>query len=334
MIEQQILTLLEQDRTIALVTIIDKSGSAPRLPGSKMIVEEDGTLHGTIGGGPMEHTAHRSAIRVVGGSASVLEEFDLQGSGVEDDTDMVCGGIQLVLIERITPAMTSMFKQAVHCFHDHGQGLWMIDITDPAHPGRRFLDLRIDPPVKTEIDFKPIMRGRITKLITMDERTFVLDPLPRSGTVILFGGGHVSKEVAHLAAYADFEVIVCDDRREFSNPDRFPMAKETLVIENFGSLFNEIKATENSYLLILTRGHSYDQQVLAQALQTPARYIGMIGSRRKRDILYNNLRQRGFGDADFARVHCPVGLSIDSETPAEIAISIVAELVAARAGAL
>ena len=334
MIEQQILTLLEQNRTIALVTIIDKSGSAPRLPGSKMIVEEDGTLHGTIGGGAMEHAALQSAIRVVQGAPPVLEEFDLRGSGVDDDTDMVCGGIQLVLIERITPAMTPMFQQAVHCFHGHGQGLWMIDITDPAHPGRRFLDLRDDPPVTTEIDFTPIMRARITRLITLDERRFVLDPLPRSGTVILFGGGHVSSEVAHLAAYADFEVIVCDDRRQFANPDRFPMAKEALVIENFASLFEKIEATENSYLLILTRGHSYDQQVLAQALQTPARYIGMIGSRRKRDILYDNLRQQGFGDGDFARVHCPVGLSIGSETPAEIAISIVAELIAARAGAL
>ena len=116
--------------------------------------------------------------------------------------------------------------------------------------------------------------------------------------------------------------------------DRFPMARSTHVIKNFRNLFQTIGQEEDYYLLIITRGHSYDQEVLGQALRTPARYIGMIGSRSKRNITYSNLRDQGFTDADFARVHCPVGLSIGSETPREIAVSILAELIAARAGAL
>ena len=333
MIEKEILAHLQQDKSVALVTIIDKNGSAPRLPGSKMFVEEDGTLHGTIGGGRMEHTAHDTAKKVAHGDSSpVLTEFDMRGSGVDGDTDMVCGGIQLILIERITPAMAPMFEQAKDCFSLGTKGLWTINITDPQHPLRSFVDMQDSCPPADDIDFKAVMRRRTTQLIKNKNQSIVIDPLPKSGTVVLFGGGHVSREVAGLASYLDFEVVVCDDREAFSNTDRFPMAKSTHVIKNFDNLFTSIEQKEDSYLLIISRGHSYDQEILGQALQTPARYIGMIGSRRKRDIVYTNLRKQGFTDADFARVHCPIGISIGSETPQEIAISIVAELIAARSG--
>lgn len=334
MIEKGILTKLQLDRTVALVTIIDKSGSAPRLPGSKMFVEEDGTLHGTIGGGRMEYTVHEAATRVAGGAVPVLTEFDMRGSGADGDTDMVCGGIQHVLIERLTPDMTPMFEQAMDCFLDGAKGVWTIDISDPEHPIRSFIDMRKSSPPAGDIDFKAIMRRRITQLIQTTDKSVVIDPLPKCGTVVLIGGGHVSKEVARLASYVDFDVVVCDDRREFSNMDRFPMARSTHVIKDFRNLFQNIGQEEDYYLLIITRGHSYDQEALGQALLTPARYIGMIGSRSKRNITYSNLRDQGFTDADFARVHCPVGLSIGSETPKEIAVSILAELIAARSGAL
>ena len=334
MIEKGILAQLQLDRTVALVTIIDKSGSAPRLPGSKMFVEEDGTLHGTIGGGRMEYTVHEAATRVAGGAVPVLTEFDMRGSGADGDTDMVCGGIQLVLIERLTPDMTPMFEQAMDCFLDGAKGVWTIDISDPEHPVRSFIDMRRNNPPAADIDFKAIMRRRTTQLIKVADTSVVIDPLPKCGTVVLIGGGHVSKEVARLASYVDFDVVVCDDRREFSNMDRFPMARSTHVIKDFRNLFQTIGQEEDYYLLIITRGHSYDQEALGQALLTPARYIGMIGSRSKRNITYSNLRDQGFTDADFARVHCPVGLSIGSETPREIAVSILAELIAARSGSL
>ncbi|MEA3467682.1 MAG: XdhC/CoxI family protein [Thermodesulfobacteriota bacterium] len=334
MIEKEILTQLKQNRTVALVTIIDKNGSAPRLPGSKMFVEEDGTLHGTIGGGRMEFTAHEAATKVANGDPPVLTEFDMRGSGSAEDTDMVCGGIQLVLIERLTSEMIPMFEQALDCFLDGATGVWMIDISDPEHPLRSFIDMRKSSPPAGDIDCKAIMRQRTTQLLNIAKKSIVIDPLPKSGTVVLIGGGHVSKEVAKLASYVDFEVVVCDDRQEFSNTDRFPMARATHVIKDFQNLFQTIGQGEDYYLLIITRGHRYDQEALDQALQTPARYIGMIGSRSKRDITYSNLRDQGFTDADFARVHCPVGLSIGSETPKEIAVSIIAELIAARSGAL
>jgi len=333
MIEKTIFNLLKQNKTIALVTIIDKNGSAPRLPGSKMVVEQDNTLHGTIGGGKLEYTAHEKARAVALGAESLITEFDMRGNGMNDDADMVCGGIQIVLIERLTPDMAPMFERALACFTGGAHGAWLVDVSDPKNPERAFTDLQAGDAIPEGIDFSPIMRTRTTRLVHLDSRIIVVDPLPKSGTVVLFGGGHVSREVAELAAYLDFDVIVCDDREEFANKQRFPMAKAAHVVE-FTRALTSIDHKEELYLLIITHGHSFDQEVLAQALQIRAHYIGMIGSRRKRDIIYNNLRKQGFADADFSRVHCPVGLSIGSETPKEIAISIVAELVAARAGVL
>lgn len=333
MIEQQILSLLKGNSTIALVTIIDKSGSAPRLPGSKMVVEEDGTLHGTIGGGMLEFTAREKAREVARGGTPVLTEFDMRAGGADGDADMVCGGIQVVLIERLTPDMAPMFGRALACYGTGGRGTWIIDITDPQHPGRDFFDLTETMPARDGIDYAAIMRSRTTRIIRTGNKTLVIDPLPKSGTVVLFGGGHVSLHVAELAASIDFEVIVCDDRKEFADKERFPMARAALTID-VANAFANIEQTEDLYLLIITRGHGHDQEILAQALQTPARYIGMIGSRKKRDIIYRNLGKQGFTDADFARVHCPVGIPIGSETPREIAVSIVAQLIAARSGNL
>ncbi len=334
-IEQAVQHLLKGGNSLALVTIIAKNGSAPRLPGSKMVVEQDGSIHGTIGGGGIEHFAREVAVAVAQGLASPdVTEFDMQGSGFDGDTDMICGGIQLVLIERITPEMNGQFEKALHCFHHNGaQGVWVIDISDPKNPSRSFVDMH-GAQLLPDNEYKDIMRRRVTRRITRDGMSLVIDPLPKCGTVVLVGGGHVSKEVAFLAAYVDFEVLVCDDREEFANKDRFPMAHATHVLPEFKDIFQTVGVGEEFYILVITRGHSSDQEVLAQALRTSARYIGMIGSRRKRDICYRNLRQQGFGDADLARVHCPVGLSIGSETPKEIAVSIIAELVAARAGVL
>ncbi len=331
MIEQQILSLLKGNSTIALVTIIDKSGSAPRLPGSKMVVEKDGSLHGTIGGGMLEFTVQAKAQEVARGAAPVLTEFDMRAGGANGDADMVCGGIQIVLIERVTPDMAPMFGRALACYGKGGRGAWTIDITDPQHPGRDFLDLTEQLPAGGGIDFAAIIRSRTTRIIRTGRKTLVINPLPKSGTVVLFGGGHVSLHVADLAASLDFDVIVCDDRKEFADKQRFPMAAATLTID-VANAFADIEQTEDLYLLIITRGHSHDQEILAQALRTPARYIGMIGSRRKRDIIYHNLKKQGFTNADFARVHCPVGIPIGSETPREIAVSIIAELIAARSG--
>jgi len=129
----------------------------------------------------------------------------------------------------------------------------------------------------------------------------------------------------------EFRTVVLDDRAEFANRKRFAETDEVIVLENFDNAFGGVVIDPDAYIVIVTRGHSHDKTVLAQALKTDAGYIGMIGSRTKRDTIYRALKQEGFTQTDIDRVHSPIGMDIGAETPEEIAISIVAELVRVRA---
>ena len=165
-----------------------------------------------------------------------------------------------------------------------------------------------------------------------ENQRFFIEPTFVPGTVFLFGAGHVSQQVAEVAALVKFRTVVLDDREEFANPQRFPKADQIIVLLSFEQAFAGLEIDSDSYVVIVTRGHLHDKTVLEQALRTKAGYIGMIGSRRKRDMLYQTLLSEGFTQEDIDRVHCPIGLNIGGETPEEIAVSIVAELIKARSG--
>ncbi|MCP4668449.1 MAG: XdhC/CoxF family protein, partial [Deltaproteobacteria bacterium] len=155
---------------------------------------------------------------------------------------------------------------------------------------------------------------------------FISDP-----ALFIFGGGHVSREIVPLANLVGFKVVVIDDREEFAKTEQFPQAREVHQYP-FEGVMDRLAVDASSYLVIVTRGHIHDKMVLEQSLRTKAGYIGMIGSRRKRNMIYENLLEQGFTQKDLARVHSPIGLDIGAETPEEIAVSIVAELIQVRAG--
>ena len=163
-------------------------------------------------------------------------------------------------------------------------------------------------------------------------RRILADPVSAAGTVYIFGAGHVSLALARLTTMVDFRTVVLDDRRQFASKERFPKADDVHVLENFKAALEGLFIDPNSYMVIVTRGHSHDKTVLAQALRSTAGYIGMIGSRRKRAAIYDALLAEGFTQADLDRVHSPIGLAIGAETPEEIAVSIIGELIAKRAG--
>lgn len=334
MIERDILEHLQAGHTVALATIVDKSGSAPRLPGSKMFVDRDGTLHGTIGGGKLEFDSAAACREVLENGSSRLLHFDMTKSGPDADADMICGGILAVLVEHLGPDMADMFREAVDCTLRGARGVWTVNISDASAPERRFVDMSDNAQPMPGLDLKSVMRGRSTKILQREHQTFVVDPLPKSGTVVLFGGGHVSRAVADLASGVGFDIMVVDDREEFANSERFPMARKVLVVPEFKNVCDAMGMDEDSFAVIMTRGHAFDRDVLEQVLGTPARYVGMIGSIRKRDATYEQLRQHGITAGDLSRVRCPIGIKIGAETPEEIAVSILAELIAARAGRL
>ncbi len=153
------------------------------------------------------------------------------------------------------------------------------------------------------------------------------------GRVYIFGGGHVAQKLVPALAAVDFRCVVLEEREEFAQPSLFPAAEEVHLVD-FGRVLDAVSLTGDDYVVIMTRGHRQDLQIQAQVMRTPVRYIGVIGSKQKTAAVTASLRQMGFGDGDFRRVHAPIGLPIRSETPAEIAVSITAQMILERAGGL
>jgi xanthine dehydrogenase accessory factor len=163
-----------------------------------------------------------------------------------------------------------------------------------------------------------------------DEHRFLVEPLRHGGTVYIFGAGHVSQRIAPLSESVGFETVVLDDRADYANRERFPEPIEIRVIDSFKKL-PELVIDEDSYLVIVSRGHLHDKDILEQVLKSDAGYIGMIGSRSKRDLIYEEIIRHGFKKEELERVHAPIGTDIRAETPEELAVSIVGELIKVRA---
>jgi xanthine dehydrogenase accessory factor len=171
----------------------------------------------------------------------------------------------------------------------------------------------------------------ICRDVESNQLDLFIEPVTSDPVLYIFGGGHVSSRIVPIANDVGFKVIVTDDRPEIAEPANFPDAME-IHCYPFEGVMDKFDINESSYIVIMTRGHSHDKTVLSQALRTKAGYIGMIGSRRKIKIIYDKLGEEGFTDEDLGKIHSPIGIEIGAETPEEIAISIVAELIKERSG--
>lgn len=186
---------------------------------------------------------------------------------------------------------------------------------------KKLKKLKADPRIGSRILEHPKQKGTL----------YLLELIRKAPKVYLFGGGHISLHLVPLVKMVGFDLTLIDDRRKFASPERFPQADEIHVMD-FRNLSGEIKFEPESYVVIVTRGHLYDKQVLSQVLKNETAYVGMIGSRRKRELIYRELEKEGFARSRLARVHSPIGLDIGAETPEEIAVSIVAEMISIRSG--
>ncbi len=252
---EEIVKLRREGRRGALATIVNVRGSIPSFETAKMLVRDDGSIVGTIGGGCVEAEVWQAAREVMEQEKPRTLTFNLNNNP-KYDSGLVCGGTLDVFVE-------------------------------------------------------PVM------------------PVPQ---LFLFGAGHVSVHVYKVARQAGFEVTVVDDREAYANRERFPEAREVYA-DDFDQSCSKLTLNENSYIVIVTRGHKDDMRVLRWAVGTSARYVGMIGSRRKIIEIYKQLESEGIAREKLERVHAPVGLDIGAITPEEIAVAIVAELIAVRRGA-
>ncbi len=323
---------LEAGEAVASATILTSEGSTPRTAGSKMLKRADGAMAGTVGGGLVEARVLDAAAEALASGAARVVDFELSGQ-LAAGADMICGGRLRVFVERIQPGPdAALFRE----------------LADRLASGRRCLlltaldgGMRLLLPERGESialanevveAARAAARGiKAPVVLSAGGRDWLLEPWSAPSPLIIAGAGHVSRSTAEVAALAGFAVTVLDDRPEFANQERFPTAREVAAIPDLGRCLDGRAVGRETSVVIVTRGHVHDADVLAQALRMDAGYVGMIGSRHKRDAVYERLRGKGFTDADIARVHCPIGLDIGAETPEEIAVSIVAELIQERA---
>jgi xanthine dehydrogenase accessory factor len=248
----EIVRLRKLGQKCALATIVQVKGSIPSYESAKLLVREDGSIFGTIGGGCVEAEVWTVAREVMEQEKPRHLNFSL-GQDAAYDNGLICGGQLNIFVEPVIPQ-------------------------------------------------------------------------PRA---FIFGGGHVSKSISKVANIAGFSTVIIDDREAFANAERFPEADATYA-EEYEAVFPKLEVNSSSYVIIVTRGHRDDMRVLRWAVTTPAKYISMIGSKRKTISVVKELEKEGLPREAFERIFAPMGLEIGSESPEEIAISVVAEMIAVR----
>jgi xanthine dehydrogenase accessory factor len=334
---------LDAGMPLILGSIVASEGSSPRHGGAKMVVDEGGLVCGTIGGGLLEAQAIDASRKALRDRKPRLMDFDLEGTDASSK-DMICGGTARVLLDLVEPGPESTdFFSALRRLTGEGRDFYALTVLDGSDAGTRLRGrslLMRDGTVKGTYPWTAgqleTLRSELhnvssTDVMSMDDVEIVIDPIRRVRTMYCFGAGHVAVPTARLAATVGFSVVVVDDRDDFASADRFPDAASIVITDNFVKALDGLPIDADSFVVIVTRGHRYDREVLEQALKTSAGYIGMIGSRRKRDTLYAALIKGGITQAQLDRVHSPIGLAIHAETPEEIAVSIVGEMIAERA---
>lgn len=318
---------------VVLVTVLASSGSTPRGAGARMLVNRKGRLYGTIGGGMVEFKAEQLAMEALKEKKSQIKGYKLAPNQVED-LGMICGGNVVVYLQFISAGdhETYLLVERILSSFDNDEDSWIIiDITDETAWNMGIYS-RSSGIVGMEMDLceaKPLFATHAVQM-KIGTKNYYSEPLKRAGKVIICGGGHVSQELVPVLAHIGFRCIVLDDRAEFADKKLFPMAEDVKIVD-FQNMKESVSITENDYIIIVTRGHNNDFVVAEQVLRTNACYIGMIGSRRKIAGTNARLLEAGIAQKDIDRVYAPIGIDIKAETPAEIAISIAAELIMVRA---
>lgn len=326
---------LEDNRPAVLCGIVASHGSTPRGAGAKMLVLEDGSTAGTIGGGAVEYRAARLAGELLAKKESRFESYRLTPGDVAG-VGMICGGDVRVYFQYFSPEQTAVRKTLENALAllDAPGPSWLVTAMDGSGWRMGTYD-RINGLRGPEIPMErlePLLGGG--GMLAEEEDVLFAEPLARAGTVYLFGGGHVARELAHILAMTDFRVAVYDQREQAVTREFFPEAS-VLACGPFPEALERVgPVSGEDYVVIMTPGHQGDYEVLSQALRTPAKYIGCIGSRKKIAAARERLLTDGFTEAEIGRVYAPIGLPIGGETPAEVAVSVAAQLIACRSGRL
>ncbi len=351
----QVKQFMEEGETLAIATIVSTLGSTPREVGAKMVVTAAGEILGTVGGGCGEAEVRREAVQVIRTRKPAMVRVELLDD-IESNSPAVCGGILNVFVDPWykdpSAACGELADELLQVAKD-GVAAVMATVVksencDDVASGEKCL-IRDGVPkagnIRNQDLLQAILKQADTRLRREESREVTLnlpgterkvevffEVLPAVRKVIIVGAGHLAVPLVKFAKILGFHIAVIDDRVMYANRERFPDVDEVLV-GDMAETLRGIDITPQTYIVLITRGHQFDEPCLREIIHSPAKYIGMIGSRRRIKACFIRFRdEEGIPEELLKRVYAPIGLDIKAESPEEIALSIVSEMVKVRRG--
>ena len=335
--------LARQNREFVLATVVNTKGSTPQKPGATLLVRADGSTVGTLGGGCVEGDiwfAAKEALRERTGP--VFKDYYLNEDIAARD-GLVCGGSMYFYIEPFEHSTeVSSLSDDIESAFNGGESIAVATVVNPKalELGARLTVAEdgvvtgsLGSPASDALAVKTANRvmplGKAEHVMTADGDELYVAGFTSPATLVLVGGGHVNLQVAKIAQMLGFRVFVTDDRPEFANRERFAMAQQTSVAP-YDKGLDAFHITKNTAIVIGSRGHHFDDLATEAAVRTPATYVGLLGSKRKTVMIYEALLKRGISPERLKEVHSPIGLDLGGRSPEEIAVSVMAEIVAFR----
>ena len=340
--------LEREGRPFAVATVVRTVGSTPQVVGAKMLIDDLGRTYGTLGGGCVEGDAFAEAKRILAEGGSSLREYELTEE-LAWDTGLVCGGTMWIHIEPGADALTIGGRDLlgdVLAASSNGTPIALATLLrkegrDVVPLGRLYLeqsgasggslgDAARDERARALAG--ETLKAGTARTVVIDERhELLVEPIVAKPHLVVVGAGHVGLALAKLAHGLAYDVTVIDDRPEFASQERFPEGVQ-VVRADMAEALGTLPIGWNSFIVVATRGHKLDAHCLRAAIQTRARYVGLLGSKRKTILIERMLREEGLAEERIRSVHAPVGLDLGGRTPAEIALSVLAELSIERYG--
>ena len=306
--------ILKIQEDLVLVTIIKIEGSSPRHVGTKMLLSKNKILKGTIGGGPGEFLAIKKSLEVFKNKKNDFLNINMLGKNI-NSSEMICSGRSKLFFQYINKDKKVFFTKILKLLKKDKK---ICIVTNIKSNSMNLLEEKDD-----KIFFK---KQIISKSVFFENEFLFFDLIVPTNKIFIFGAGYVGKAIYDFINKLDFDVYVFDDRKKFANKKRFPLAKK-IIVNSFEKIFNIYNFDLYSYIIVVTRGHQYDAVCLRNILNKKYFYLGCIGSKNKIKTINEPLLKEGFSKDKIKNIFAPIGIDIKAETPEEIAISIISQII-------
>ena len=339
---------LENGESVVVATVIRTKGSTPQKPGAKLLVRQEGTGAGTLGGGCVEGDIWFAAKQLMQrGEGAEYREYELNEELAAED-GLVCGGTMFFLIDPVySPETYLPYAKEIDAAYQGEGAVALATVTRSGDDGQARIGDKLFIRENGDIDGtlgdcerdihavekanELMIHGRNEYVVLDNGVEYFVEAYTTPPQLVICGGGHVSKALASLAKPLEFRLFITDDREEFSNSERFPEA-DIVISEKPEDALPKLPINPNTFIVVATRGHRYDNTALLAAAQTSAKYVGLMGSKRKTILIYEDLVRANLRLERIREIRSPIGLDIKARTPEEIAVSIMSEILMFRLG--